>query len=57
MMYVKGLQQLIGNEKGAELVEWAIWVGALAVVATAVAAGIGTPIINAVSGIVAGIGS
>ena len=54
-MYLEILRQIIrrytGNERGAELVEWAIWVGAVAVAAVAVGSLIQTPLSNAVGNV------
>lgn len=44
----------IGNNKGAELVEWAIWVGVIAAAAVAAGAAVGPPLINLVSTMLAG---
>ena len=38
MDYLKKVRSLVNNEKGAELVEWAIWVGAVAAAAVAIGA-------------------
>jgi Flp pilus assembly pilin Flp len=47
------VRRLLGNESGAELVEWAIWVGAIAAAAVLAAATIGTTISAGVANILA----
>lgn len=42
------------NDKGAELVEWSIWVGVIAVVAATAGTAIGPPLINLVSTMLGG---
>lgn len=56
MVQFEVLRKIVGSEKGAELVEWAIWVGAIAVVAAAASAGLGPAISGAIGGIISAIG-
>ena len=51
VMLRQAIQRYTRNERGAELVEWAIWVGAVAVAAVAVGSAIQTPLSNAVSNV------
>lgn len=55
MMFLESLRRRIDNEKGAELVEWAIWIGAIAVVAAAVWTGLGPAISGKVSSVISSI--
>jgi Flp pilus assembly pilin Flp len=53
--YVEMLRRRINNEKGAEIVEWVLWVGGIAILAgtlyTVVSGALTTTITNIVSGI------
>src|SRR5438067_489512 len=42
------MRQLIDSERGSEIVEWTIWVGAIAVTAIGVGAAIREPLVNAI---------
>lgn len=46
------MQRGIRDERGAEMVEWVLWVGGLAVVVTAVATALGPVIIAAVTAMI-----
>ena len=38
------MRRVIGDERGAEMVEWVLWVGGIAIVVVAVTTAISTPI-------------
>ena len=47
------VRQVIRDERGAEMVEWVLWVGGIAIVVVAVTTAIKQPIIDHVTAIIA----
>jgi hypothetical protein len=51
------LQQRINNEKGAEIVEWVLWVGGIAILAGTLYGVVSTSLTTTIQNIVGGIGA
>ena len=55
MYLVEMLEQRISNEKGAEIVEWVLWVGGIAILAGTLYGVVSGALTNTITNIVAGI--
>ena len=55
MYLVEMLEQRISNEKGAEIVEWVLWVGGIAILAGTLYTVVSGALTNTITNIVAGI--
>ena len=55
MYLVEMLEQRISNEKGAEIVEWVLWVGGIAILAGTLYTVVSGALTNTITNIVGGI--
>ena len=53
--YIDLLRQRVSNEKGAEIVEWVLWVGGIAILAGTLYTVVSGALTNTVTNIVGGI--
>jgi Flp pilus assembly pilin Flp len=53
--YLEMLRQQISNEKGAEIVEWVLWVGGIAILAGTLYGVVSGALTNTITNIVGGI--
>src|SRR5262249_29403111 len=57
VQYLRTLGQQVNNEKGAEIVEWVLWVGGIAILAGALYVVVSVALTNTVNTVVGGITS
>ena len=55
LTYFQTVRQLVKNEKGAEIVEWVLWVGGIAILAGTLYVTVSGALSNTVNTIVGGI--
>ena len=55
MKSIKLLRERVGNEKGAEIVEWVLWVGGIAILAGTLYTVVSGALTNTITNIVGGI--
>ena len=55
MNTIKMVREQVANEKGAEIVEWVLWVGGIAILAGTIYGVVSGALTNAVTNIVGGI--
>ena len=55
MKSIKLLRERVGNERGAEIVEWVLWVGGIAILAGTLYTVVSGALTNTITNIVGGI--